>query len=41
VSLAYTGVVTPINEVAAADPLHAATAAALLLYEAVRQRAAT
>ncbi len=41
VSLADTRVVIPMNEGAAADSLNAGTAAALLLYEAVRQRAAT
>jgi len=40
-SLADMRVTIPINQEAAADSLNASTAAALLLYEAVRQRAAT
>jgi RNA methyltransferase, TrmH family len=40
-SLADTRVVIPMKQNAAADSLNASTAAALLLYEAVRQRSAT
>lgn len=40
-SLADTRVVIPMKQRAAADSLNASTAAALLLYEAVRQRTAT
>ena len=40
-SLADARVVIPMKQDAAADSLNASTAAALLLYEAVRQRAAT
>ena len=40
-SLADTHVAIPMDEGAAADSLNASTAAALLLYEAVRQRAAS
>jgi len=40
-SLADARVAIPMSEDAAADSLNASTAAALLLYEAVRQRAAT
>ena len=40
-SLADTHVAIPMDEGAALDSLNASTAAALLLYEAVRQRAAS